>query len=63
MSILLENKKVAAATHNIMAFRIDVGKGVWAQDCDDDGETGAQRLYPASHSLYVAAVPSLPSPS
>lgn len=42
MSLLLENKKLAAATHNIMAYRIDSGNGVWSQDCDDDGETGAR---------------------
>lgn len=40
MALLLENKKIAAATHNMMAFRIDCGKGVWSQDCDDDGEQG-----------------------
>jgi putative IMPACT (imprinted ancient) family translation regulator len=36
------NKKVAAATHNITAWRIrDSKTGVSAQDCDNDGETAA----------------------
>ncbi|XP_061404653.1 protein IMPACT isoform X2 [Lethenteron reissneri] len=39
---LLENKKLASATHNIMAYRIDCpGKHAFLQDCDDDGETAA----------------------
>jgi Uncharacterized protein family UPF0029/RWD domain len=44
--LLANNKKVAAATHNITAWRIrnatETGEGgVTAQDCDDDGETAA----------------------
>ncbi len=40
--LLATNKKVAAATHNITAWRIkDAGTGVTVQDCDDDGETAA----------------------
>ena len=31
MSILLQNRKVAAATHNIMAYRLQRPDGVWAQ--------------------------------
>ncbi|XP_078724669.1 protein IMPACT isoform X4 [Lampetra fluviatilis] len=39
---LLENKKLASATHNIMAYRIDCPvKHAFLQDCDDDGETAA----------------------
>ncbi len=39
---LLTNKRVAAATHNIMAYRIlDPVSGALAADCDDDGEAQA----------------------
>jgi len=38
---LLDNKRVAAATHNIMAFRVHRPDGVMASDFDDDGETAA----------------------
>ncbi|CAG8514255.1 9717_t:CDS:2, partial [Dentiscutata heterogama] len=38
---LLSNKKVAKATHNIMAYRIVQDNGVILQDNDDDGETAA----------------------
>ena len=41
MGALLQNRKIGAATHNIMAYRIDVGNGVWAQDHDEDGESAA----------------------
>jgi putative IMPACT (imprinted ancient) family translation regulator len=41
MSYLLENKKIAQATHNISAYRIVTSKGTILQDCDDDGETHA----------------------
>jgi hypothetical protein len=41
VAILLQDHKVAAATHNIMAYRIAEPNGVWAQDHDDDGETAA----------------------
>jgi hypothetical protein len=45
LSKLAENKKVAQATHRIMAYRISVAFSMIAQDFDDDGETGAgQRL-------------------
>lgn len=61
MNVLLENKKIANATHNILAYRIhrsDV-PDAYLQDCDDDGETQAgsrllhllQVLY--LHSLFV----------
>lgn len=40
--LLSTNKKVAAATHNIMAWRIrNTDSGVTVQDYDDDGETAA----------------------
>jgi len=42
--LLATNKKVAAATHNITAWRIrntETEGGVMVQDCDDDGETAA----------------------
>lgn len=38
---LLENKKIAKATHNIMAYRIVLDDGRILQDNDDDGETAA----------------------
>jgi len=38
---LLQNKKIAKATHNILAYRIQHDTGVIAQDNDDDGETAA----------------------
>jgi ubiquitin-protein ligase len=40
--LLSTNKKVAAATHNITAWRIQNARmGVTIQDCDDDGERAA----------------------
>ena len=41
MRKLLENKKIANATHNMLAYRIQTGSGVVYQGCDDDGETHA----------------------
>ncbi|XP_014668504.1 PREDICTED: protein IMPACT-like isoform X2 [Priapulus caudatus] len=42
MITLLANKKIAHATHNIMAYRLfDAAKSSFLQDCDDDGETAA----------------------
>ncbi|XP_055892614.1 protein IMPACT-B-like isoform X1 [Biomphalaria glabrata] len=38
---LLENKKIANATHNMLAYRIVTGTGVVYHGCDDDGETHA----------------------
>ncbi|KAG5368969.1 Protein IMPACT-like protein [Yarrowia sp. C11] len=40
---LKQDKKIARATHNITAYRIlrDAEKGIFAQDCDDDGEDAA----------------------
>jgi len=39
---LLTNKKIAQATHNILAFRIFLPeKKIWLSDCDDDGEDAA----------------------
>mmetsp|Transcript_9784 Transcript_9784/g.16144 ORF Transcript_9784/g.16144 Transcript_9784/m.16144 type:complete len:307 (-) Transcript_9784:146-1066(-) len=42
-SIVLSDKKVARATHNIFAYRFVCpnGTGVVYHDCDDDGETAA----------------------
>jgi hypothetical protein len=40
--LLATNKKVASATHNITAWRIQTTEtGITIQDCDDDGETAA----------------------
>lgn len=42
MEALLQNRKIAAATHNIMAYRIMIPeKGTILQDYDDDGESAA----------------------
>ena len=39
---LMENRKIATATHNIRAFRLFcTEKQAVIQDCDDDGETHA----------------------
>ncbi|XP_053570961.1 protein IMPACT isoform X2 [Bombina bombina] len=39
---LYENKKIAAATHNIYAYRIYCeNRQTFIQDCEDDGETAA----------------------
>ena len=39
---LKSNKKIATATHNIVAYRIhDTARQVLVQDCDDDGESAA----------------------
>ncbi|RGB32633.1 ribosomal protein S5 domain 2-type protein [Rhizophagus diaphanus] len=40
-STLLLDKKIAKATHNIMAYRIVQENGIILQDNDDDGETAA----------------------
>ncbi|XP_076338232.1 protein IMPACT-like isoform X2 [Tachypleus tridentatus] len=41
-TILMENRKIASATHNILAYRIYIeDKKSFHQDCDDDGETHA----------------------
>lgn len=39
--LLVTDKKVAKATHNITAWRVRGENGVQYQDCDDDGETAA----------------------
>ncbi|CAG9816016.1 unnamed protein product, partial [Phaedon cochleariae] len=39
--LLLENRKVAHATHNISAYRINLPNNIVLQDCDDDGEAKA----------------------
>jgi putative IMPACT (imprinted ancient) family translation regulator len=39
--VLLSDKKIAKATHNITAFRWEDESGLMRQECDDDGETAA----------------------
>lgn len=54
VAVLLEHNKIRAATHNIMAYRIESPDrpGVFLQDADDDGEAAAGgRLL---HLLQVA---------
>ncbi|MCO5600484.1 hypothetical protein L7F22_054597 [Adiantum nelumboides] len=42
MEALLRNRKIAGATHNVMAYRINIPeKGTVLQDYDDDGESAA----------------------
>ena len=42
VNLLKNNKKIATATHNIVAYRLSGGPhGSCVQDCDDDGETHA----------------------
>jgi len=41
MDILNESRKVRAATHNILAYRVSRPDGSFYQDHDDDGETAA----------------------
>eukprot|EP00047_Mylnosiga_fluctuans_P007173 m.251557 g.251557 ORF g.251557 m.251557 type:complete len:302 (-) comp17307_c0_seq1:356-1261(-) len=54
---LLQNGKIARATHNIMAFRIAMPNGTVMQDCDDDGEHGAsQRMLHVMQILDVRNV-------
>ncbi|KAJ2747715.1 hypothetical protein GGI19_006324 [Coemansia pectinata] len=38
---LMRDKKIAQATHNILAYRIRLDNGSICQDNDDDGETAA----------------------
>jgi hypothetical protein len=36
------SRKLASATHNMRAYRVETARpGVWAADCDDDGESAA----------------------
>ncbi|KAI9203215.1 ribosomal protein S5 domain 2-type protein [Polychytrium aggregatum] len=49
---LLQDRRIARATHNIMAYRIVTESGIVRQDNDDDGETAAgQRL---QHMLQIS---------
>ena len=42
LSVLKQNRKIAMATHNIMAYRIfEDDRKVFLHDCDNDGETSA----------------------
>ena len=41
VDLLLSNRRLASATHNVLAYRIELREGVWAADCDDDGENAA----------------------
>lgn len=41
VSHLLQNRKIAKATHNILAYRITMPDGKVLQDNDDDGESAA----------------------
>ncbi|OBZ89779.1 Protein IMPACT [Choanephora cucurbitarum] len=51
---LLQNKKIAKATHNILAYRIMMPDGKVLQDNDDDGESAAGgRL---SHLMQILEV-------
>jgi len=65
-SIVLSDKKVGAATHNIFAYRFVVdnsgNRPLWHHDNDDDGETAAGsrlaellRLLPVSQSAVIVS--------
>ncbi|CAH0546202.1 unnamed protein product [Brassicogethes aeneus] len=41
MGLLLENRSIAKATHNISAYRVILPNNSILQDCDDDGESHA----------------------
>ena len=55
IAVLLQDSKIRRAAHNMMAYRFhDPLKGVWYQDCDDDGESAAgSRML---HLLQIADV-------
>lgn len=56
MDKLKENKKIANATHNIIAYRIstDDKAAVYNQDCFDDGE-----IHAGSRMLHLLQVKQL----
>lgn len=62
LQTLLLDGKIARATHNMLAYRVALGPGRVAQDCDDDGESGASarmlHLLEITRSLGVAVVVS-----
>ncbi|KAJ1719877.1 hypothetical protein LPJ53_005434 [Coemansia erecta] len=41
LDTLMQDKKIAQATHNILAYRVRLENGSISQDNDDDGETAA----------------------
>ncbi|KSA01085.1 uncharacterized protein AC631_03153 [Debaryomyces fabryi] len=41
LDLLVTDKKIAKAAHNISSWRIKKENGIQYQDCDDDGETAA----------------------
>lgn len=43
LSQLKRSRKVASASHNMIAYTVDLPNGGLAQDADDDGESGAGR--------------------
>lgn len=51
---LMQDKKIAQAAHNILAYRIRVDNGSLSQDNDDDGETAAGRRL--GHLLQLLGV-------
>ena len=60
MDKLYENKKIANATHNIVAYRIlqNDTHSIVCQGCDDDGEThaGSRMLHLLQVSLQMNLV-------
>jgi Uncharacterized protein family UPF0029/RWD domain len=62
LEVLLTNRRIASATHNIMAFRIEQSNGGVVADCDDNGEHGAGRqllqVLTSSKALNVCIVVS-----
>ena len=62
LSQLLSIKKITQATHNIMAYRIELENGGLVQDYDDDGESAAGgrllHMMQAANALNVVVVVS-----
>ncbi|KAJ1732584.1 hypothetical protein LPJ61_001975 [Coemansia biformis] len=51
---LMQDKRIAQATHNILAYRIRLESGAISQDNDDDGETAAGKRL--GHLLQLLGV-------
>ncbi|KAJ1998262.1 hypothetical protein H4R26_005523, partial [Coemansia thaxteri] len=54
---LLRDKKIAQATHNILAYRIRLDNGSISHDNDDDGETAAGKRL--GHLLQLLEVDNI----
>ncbi|KAJ2611939.1 hypothetical protein EV177_003239, partial [Coemansia sp. RSA 1804] len=57
LEALLQDKKIAQASHNISAYRIRLDSGSISQDNDDDGETAAGKRL--GHLLQLLGVENI----